>query len=86
MFIYDCEFKQPMRTPSRASVNAIVKENIEKIDDAAKYEGMKSQIARLQSAIATGRSLFRAATSECIMARLAGFPRLPAFQHEDLQA
>ena len=44
-----------MRTPSRASVNAIVKENIEKINDAAKYEGMKSQIAGLQKSIAIGR-------------------------------
>ena len=43
-----------MRTPAQASVNAIVREDIDEMKDQAKYEGMKSQIERLQKEFPSG--------------------------------
>ena len=46
--------QQPLRTPAQASVNVIMREDTGTMEDAAKYEGMESQIERLQTSVSQG--------------------------------
>ena len=41
-----------MRSPAQASVNVLVHEDMRKMKEAAKYEGMKNQIERLRAKFA----------------------------------
>ena len=43
-----------MRTPAQAAVNVIMREDIQKMEDKAKYDGIENQITRLQGTLAQG--------------------------------
>jgi len=40
---------QPMRSPAQTSVNVIVREDLEKMRQTAKYKGMEAQAQRTQT-------------------------------------
>lgn len=50
-----------MRGPAQASVNVLVHEDIGRVGEAAKYKGMKSQIARLRASFARRSAITDAA-------------------------
>jgi len=41
--------QQLLRTPAQAAVNIIEKEDVTTMQDAAKYDGMRSEIGRLRA-------------------------------------